>query len=98
MDWTGLDPTQKASPIRASSDANNVFFNSGKALPPPLIRAMPERKHFFFREVFPYLPVPSLTDSLTDITSGAPCDALEIVLNLSICNLYELMLMRGKTL
>ena len=23
LDWTGLDPTQKASPIRASSDAKN---------------------------------------------------------------------------
>ena len=22
--------------------------------PPPIIRAMPERKHFFLREVFPY--------------------------------------------
>ena len=27
--------------------------NSGKGLPPPLIRAMPERKHSFFNEVFP---------------------------------------------
>ena len=26
--WTGLDPTQKASPIRASSDANKQSFQS----------------------------------------------------------------------
>ena len=30
-----------------------LFIRAG-APPPPLIRAMPERKHFFSREVFPY--------------------------------------------
>ena len=27
--------------------------NSGRGLPPPPFRAMPKRKHFFFREGFP---------------------------------------------
>ena len=30
--------------------------NSGISRPPPLIRAMPERKRFFFIDVFPYIP------------------------------------------
>ena len=30
LDWTGLDPTQKASPIRASSDANNSLCTMTK--------------------------------------------------------------------
>ena len=44
--------------------------------PPPLIRAMPERKRFFFIDVFPYAPIiKAKTSSQATLLCGVAAEA-----------------------